>query len=204
MTERLRRVDWRVVDAPLSAAQRMVRDLHYARGGSNTGTFVHALVRADRPLDVRGVSWWLPPTRAAAETVDEDWRRVLALSRLVIEPDVPGNAASFLLGRSVRIIEADGRFRTLVTYADTLMGHTGAIYRAANWDYVGMTSPEPVYLDAGGRMVARKAGPNTRTHDEMLRLGCRRVVSPGKHKFVKRLSARRRVEPLALFPTPHG
>lgn len=183
----LRRADWQVVDVPLRTAQRLVREMHYAIGGPNTGTFVHGLVRRDDPLRVLGVAWWLPPTRVAAESVHEDWRAVLTLTRLVVHPDVPTNGASFLLAGSVRRIERDGRWKALVTYADTRMGHTGAIYRAANWTYVGLTPAEPVYLDASGRMVARKSAGNSRTHAEMLALGCRREVSPGKHKFVKML-----------------
>jgi hypothetical protein len=178
------------VDVPLRTAQRLVREMHYAIGGPNTGTFVHGLVPRADPLTVMGIAWWLPPTRVAAETVHEDWRRVLTLTRLVIHPDVPTNGASFLLAGSVKRIERDGRWTALVTYADTRMGHTGAIYRAANWDYVGLTPPEAVYLDGDGKMVARKAGVS-RTHAEMVALGCHREMSPGKHKFVKTLRARR-------------
>lgn len=179
------------MDVPLRAAQRLAADLHYARGGPNTGTFVHGLVRRDDPLTVRGVAWWIPPTKNAAQTVHADWRRVLMLTRFVVADDAPRNAASFLLGGSIRAIERDGRFVALVTYADTLMGHTGAIYRATNWVYAGLTAAEPVYTDESGRMVARKAGGTTRTNGEMLGLGCSRRVSPGKHKFVRVLVPRR-------------
>jgi hypothetical protein len=71
----------------------------------------------------------------------------------------------------------------LVTYADEWREHTGAIYRADNWGYVGKTRPERTY-QIDGRMVARKAGPKTRTHAEMLGLGATLVGSFSKHKFV--------------------
>jgi hypothetical protein len=48
----------------------------------------------------------------------------------VLEPDVPPNACSFLLSKSTRLIDTK-RWHTLVTYADSWRGHTGAIYRAA-------------------------------------------------------------------------
>lgn len=75
------------------------------------------------------------------------------------------------------------RWPCLVTYADTWRGHTGAIYKATNWTEAGLTKPERTYV-VGGRMVARKAGPNTRTHKEMLELGAVCVGSFAKHKFV--------------------
>jgi hypothetical protein len=70
----------------------------------------------------------------------------------------------------------------LVTYADEWRGHTGAIYKATNWEYVGLTKPERVYT-IGGRMVARKAGPKTRTHADMIALGAVCQGSHRKHKF---------------------
>jgi hypothetical protein len=90
-----------------------------------------------------GVAWWMPPTRAAAEANWEgDFREVLSLSRLVIVPDVPKNAASFLIGKSIHLIRKDGRFCCLLTYADTSQGHDGGIYRATNWEYMGLTTPD--------------------------------------------------------------
>jgi len=130
-----------------------------------------------------GAAWWIPPTRTAAEaSTSGDWRRVLALSRFVLDPLVPKNGASFLLSRSVRLINRTGDWDVLVTYADEWQGHTGTMYLAAGWEYVGKTKPERVYV-LNGRMVARKAGPHTRTHAEMLALGAECVGSFAKHKF---------------------
>lgn len=99
----------------------------------------------------------------------ERWAGVLALSRLVIEPDVPRNACSFLLSRSVKLIDRS-RWPFLVTYADEWRGHTGTIYLAAGWKFDGFTKPEAVYT-LNGRMVFRKRGPRTFTHSEMLAVG---------------------------------
>jgi hypothetical protein len=95
---------------------------------------------------------------------------------------VPKNGASFLLSRSVRLIRASGEWDVLTTYADEWQGHLGTMYLAANWEYVGKTKPERVYVK-DGRMVARKAGPRTRKHSEMLALGAECVGAHAKHKF---------------------
>ena len=171
----------------LGQAVDLVAGLHYAGGGANTATFRHGLYRVGEwPLLPRGVAWWIPPTRnAAAATFPEgDWKRVLALSRFVLDPDVPKNGASFLLARSTKLIERAGDWDCLVTYADEWQGHTGTMYRAAGWEYVGLTKAERVYV-LRGRMVARKAGPKTRTHGDMLELGAKCVGSFPKHKFRK-------------------
>ncbi len=184
---RLRKADWEVRPVCLEFAQRFVAAYHYARGGSNTATYLHGLFHVGEIFDeqCQGVAWWIPPTRSAAEaTFPERWQGVLCLSRMAIHPDVPANACSFLLARSRRLINPEA-WPCLVTYADEWRGHTGAIYRADNWHYEGRTRPERTY-QLGGRMVARKAGGHTRTHAEMLALGAVMVGSFAKHKFVRR------------------
>lgn len=184
--DRLRKREWAVRDAPLVAAQNMVREHHYARGGSNTAVYVHGLYRKiDNALC--GVAWWLPPTRVACESVNrEQWKRVLSLTRMVVIPGTPKNACSFLLARSVNAIRMEGRFVSLVTYADESQGHNGHVYRAAGWEYVGRVGPYPRWLDSNGKQVAPKATKN-RTKCEMEALGYVKVGAFHKHKYVLHL-----------------
>jgi hypothetical protein len=181
---RLRKCEWVVLPVPLSVADGLVCEHHYAGGGSNTATFTHGLFRAGDLMRCLGVAWWIPPTKGAArKTWAGDWRRVLSLSRLVVLPGVPKNACSFLLARSVRSVRGGGAWECLVTYADTWRGHTGGIYRVSGWEDCGLTKPEAVWVDGRGRMVSRKAGPKTRTKAEMVALGCRCLGRFPKHKF---------------------
>lgn len=184
MTEQvLNKREWEVRPIPLSLGQEMVKRLHYAKGGANTATYMHGLFRKGEEK-CYGVAWWIPPTKSAAiATAGIDyWKNVLALSRLVLEEDVPKNGASFLLAKSVRLIDKE-RWPVLVTYADEWQGHTGTIYKASNWAYKGKTTPEAAFT-LNGRMIARKAGPKTRTRQEMQELGAVMVGRFSKHKFV--------------------
>lgn len=189
LLDSLRRNDWIVDTADLGQITELVTRLHYAQGGANTATFRHALYRRiEWPFAPVGCAWWIPPTKNAAHATypEGDWRRVLALSRFVLDPSVPKNGASFLLARSTRLVKQSGKWDCLVTYADEWQGHTGTMYRAAGWEYVGLTKPERVYV-LNGQMIARKAGPKTRTHAEMLALGAECVGAFPKHKFRKLL-----------------
>lgn len=182
----LRRSEYVVEPVPLAMCADLVREYHYAGRGSNTATFRHGLFRAEDHMTCLGVAWWLPPTKdAAAACWPQDWRAVLALSRLVVRPDVPQNGTSFLLGRSVRLIRRDRRWECLVTYADEAEGHTGAVYLAAGWEHVGWTAPEARWVDGAGRMVSRKAGPVTRTAAEMRALGYSVAGASRKRRFRK-------------------
>jgi hypothetical protein len=178
---------------PISVAEgrAFIIKHHYSKGCSNTAVHMHGLFR--RGFDaLLGVAQWLPPTRVAAESVNrEGWRRVLSLTRLAVHPDVPKNGATFLMARSMRIIDAEQKWISLVTYADEFMGHTGAIYRAANWEYVGFMKAQPRWEDTTGKQVAKKA-TKTRTKAEMEAMGHRMVGAFRKHKFVKHLHQRRK------------
>lgn len=188
MEERLRKSDWTVRDVPISVARRIVENYHYAAGASNTATYLHGLFLDSGCVcekcrgECWGVAWWIPPTRTAANaTYPSNWQGVLCLSRLVIVPEAPKNACTFLLSRSRRLIDPI-RWPCLVTYADQWQGHTGSIYLADNWTPMGLTKPERTYC-INGRLVARKAGGHTRTHGEMMALGAVLVGAFSRHKF---------------------
>lgn len=186
----LRRTDYTIADIPQATARQLVEAHHYARGGPNTGVFRHGLFHRDDPETALGVAWWLPPTRVAAESVaGDEWRRVLSLTRLVIAPEVPANAATFLLAASTRIIRRDDRWAALVTYADEGQGHAGTIYRAAGWEYVGTSRGDAVWTDRDGRQVSRKSASKSRTRAEMLALGYTSSGPTRKHKFIRRLTS---------------
>ncbi len=127
-----------------------------------------------------GVVWWLPPTKPAAQSVSADWRNVPLLSQLVIAPEVPKNAATFIQARSIRLLPL--RWTTLLTYAYGWRRHNGHIYKVFGWEYLGETEPKRIYtLD--DRQISVKASPKTRTHAEMLEMGAICVGRSKKHKF---------------------
>jgi hypothetical protein len=86
----------------------------------------------------------------------------------------------------MRRIKRDKRWHTFLTYADTRQGHTGAIYKATNWEYLGLRRGDPSFVDKIGRQIARKAGNTTRTAEQMLALGYTKLPPSEKHKFIYR------------------
>lgn len=180
-----RKKDYTVDSVPHSVVADFIRTHHYSKGCSNTQVYGHGLFR-DGVLV--GAASWLPPTKVAAKSVDaENWTRVLSLTRLAIHPDEPTNAASLLLGASIRLIRKDRKWVWGVTYADESQGHKGQIYRATNWQYVGRTGPYPRWVDENGRQVAPKSTKN-RTKAEMEALGHVLTGRFYKHKFIIPLS----------------
>lgn len=185
-TSPLHKRDWIVAKCSQEVGTELIEEWHYAKGVAKQSVAVHGLYprRWHWYTDAEGIAWWLPPTKAAARYFAGDaWEGVVACSRLVIAPDMPKNAASFLLTHSAKMLEP--RWHTLISYADSWRGHTGAIYRAAGWEYAGQTRPTPVWT-LNGRMVATKAGDKTRTVAEMRALGAVLVGHFPKSRYVLR------------------
>jgi hypothetical protein len=187
--DRLHRADYAVLPIERPTALSLVRQYHYAGGGSLTGVYFHGLFRRDNLADCLGCAWWLPPMKGAAQMVSKtEWRKVLGLHRFVVADGVPKNAATFLLGGSIRAIRQEGRFLGLLTYADEGQGHKGTIYRASNWAYLGASSTRhATWTDPeSGGQVSIKRGPHTRTYAEMEALGYVRGAASIKHRFAIR------------------
>lgn len=175
-------------DVPIFEARALVEKYHYSRGASNTRTDLHGFRKDGRLI---AVAWWLPPTRVACESVNsQEWKKVVSLSRLVVHPSEPKNVCSMLIGASIRQLKKEGRWKTLVTYADHSQGHTGAIYRATNWEYAGTTGPYPKWVDATGKQTACKATKNRRKA-EMEALGMVCVGRFLKEKFIMHIGSKK-------------
>jgi hypothetical protein len=184
--DKLRKCDWVVVPISIETARRIVTEFHYSKGATNTRVYTHGLFKRGEEImeaNCLGVAWWLPPTKnAAIATWKGEWRKVLSLTRLAISPLVPKNGASFLLSQSINMIDAE-KWHCLVTYADTWQNHTGAIYKATNWEYMGETKPSPVFQNKDGKMMGRKRGGKNLTVAELKELGFENIGSFVKHKF---------------------
>jgi hypothetical protein len=72
------------------------------------------------------------------------------LGRLAMHPSLNGgNNTSWFVSRAIKKLCKDTRVRAIISYADSSAGHTGAIYRACNALYCGMTSIKNDYYIKG-------------------------------------------------------
>lgn len=184
MSAVLRRGEWATAPIEHADAVAAIEEWHYAQGAPNTSVARLALFRVSKPSTVCGVALWLPPPKPAASSVaGEEWRKVLALSRFVIAPDVPGNGASFLLGAAMRDVDRE-RWPWLLSYADSARGHDGTIYRATNWTYLGPWKAGDTWCDGEGVQRGRKRGGRNIPSAEMRSMGFVKQPPAVKHKYV--------------------
>jgi len=65
--------------------------------------------------------------------------KVLELRRLCLIDETPKNAESFFVSRSIKWLKQNTDWEFILSYADMEQGHSGVIYRASNFEYLGVT-----------------------------------------------------------------
>lgn len=90
-------------------------------------------------LDGRAVGaiiYSLPPQQTDKRYGGKTWE----LARLFLDPILPRNSETWVIGASIRYIKRTRKdVKFLVSYADPSQQHTGKIYQASNWNCDGMT-----------------------------------------------------------------
>lgn len=81
---------------------------------------------------------------------------LLELRRLCCIDDTPRNTESYFIGATLRWLKKNANWKMVISYADTMYGHEGTIYKASNFTYNGMTAPSRV-IDHNGKIYHDKA-----------------------------------------------
>jgi len=75
-------------------------------------------------------------------------KKVLELRRLVLIDDAGKNSESRVIGHCLRTIKKiDKEVEIIVSYADPYYNHNGTIYKASNFEYIGLSGKDNGYLD---------------------------------------------------------
>lgn len=139
---------WTVEPLTKKQADFIITRRHYSR---RAPVFWEAFGLVDEDGFIDGVVVYGQPSPSISKHAFEDRDfRLYELARLVIQTSKP-NAASFLVGRSLRMLSEQPN--AVVPYADSEWGHVGIVYQATNWIYTGATkSHDHAYLVDGQRL----------------------------------------------------
>lgn len=124
----------------------------------------------------------LPPVETYVRYGGLTWE----LARLWVDDNQPRNTESWFISRAIRYVKHHHRdVKAIVSYADPSAGHTGTVYRAANWEHDGMTdhdrtTPRFDYRVVGGKTYSRHSHLPDGVSIE-------RIPRVPKHRYVWRL-----------------
>ena len=144
---------------------------------------------------IGGVVFGAMATTAWRRFADEE-RKVLELRRLVLFDEAERNSESRVIGFTLRWLKQHAtNIEVVVSYADPAYGHVGTIYRASNFQYVGLSGRDKGFRDLETGRVYHSRALRTKYKGEFkpfvkrlrkkLAAGQLEVVNlPGKHTYV--------------------
>lgn len=126
-------------------------------------------------------------------------KEVLELRRLVLLDTAGKNSESRVIGYCLRYIKKNSpSVKVIVSYADPYHNHTGIIYKAANFEYVGLSGKDKGFIDIEtgkiyhSRALRTKYKGDYKPFVKKLRLKLennelKEIILPQKHCYIFRL-----------------
>ena len=65
---------------------------------------------------------------------------IIELRRLCCIDNTPKNTESYFIGKTLRFLKQNTELKNVISYADMTYGHEGTIYKASNFEHLGMTA----------------------------------------------------------------
>lgn len=149
------------------------------------------------------VCWAIPANKNIGRFLLGRDAVVWELSRLWAPDGHRRNLLTEAIAYAVRILVTLEDPDILVSYADPNVGHSGGVYRAASWIFLGQCDESRTYRDHHGHVIARRAfhsGSRGMTKQQILDAGYIQLRLPGKFRFAKPLSRKVRRELRMRFP----
>jgi len=98
--------------------------------------------------------------------------KLLELRRMCCIDDTPKNTESYFIGKCLKWLKKNTEIEVIISYADMTYGHEGTIYKASNFEHVG--------ISPGGRVIMYN---NKRYHDKTIRTKYKGRLKPFAQKI---------------------
>ena len=178
--------------------ESFIEKWHYSKSinGCNT-TYCYRMFDANR-LMVGAMFYGSMAMAGQYKRFSDDPNKVIELRRLCCIDVTPKNAESFFISKSLKMLSRDwNKDGIVVSYSDMEYGHSGVIYRAANFECLGQSSGAKVILLGGkkyhDKSLRAKYNGKIKPFAEKLKLAlqCGDAVfknTAGKYTFIYRLN----------------
>ena len=93
----------------------------------------------------------------------------MELRRLVCVDDTPTNTESYFIGQTFRWLKQNTDIEVIISFADQHYGHSGVIYKATNFEYLGETAPARVLMVDGKEYHSRSLNQHRRPYGRELK-----------------------------------
>ena len=95
----------------------------------------------------------MPHTAKRYNPINPD--RCVELRRMCCVDDTPKNTESYFIGKTLRWLKRNTNYEVVVSFADQHYGHSGIIYKASNFESLGMTGQARILMVDGKEYHSR-------------------------------------------------
>lgn len=169
----------------MNVAKEYIIKNHYTQGCHNAPSPCYGLFEGEGLI---GVLMFAQP---CSENVrgsiwgKEYKNRVIELHRLHIQDTTPKNTESWFISRCIdRLLVDKPEIRGIISFADTTEGHSGVIYQATNFYFLGKTSKATFYLDKTGRLRHPRQNSINISKEDALKMGWQAVKRAAKNRYL--------------------
>lgn len=177
------RRDYTIEPIPMRWARALAAERHYLRR-AGPWTLAFGLFAANGEL-YGFITYGTPSSAPLRSGIagPEHAKNVMELTRLWVDDRVAKNAASFLIGNTIRQCDKE----IIVSFAEPEQGHVGTVYQATNWLYTGLSTKRTNWSVVGEDRKHGQTWGDTYTADQLRANFGERFVSlprPQKHRYV--------------------
>ena len=190
-----------VVPSNLKDVRSFVETNHYSHSVNGVKiSFCFSILHND--IQVGAVIFGMLSTTAWKRFADSE-SKVIELRRLVLVDEAERNSESRVIGHCLRWLKNNApTVEVVVSYADPKHGHSGIIYKASNFEYLGVGAKDTGYYDpeTGKTYHSRALRTKYKGHykpfvvklrDKLAKGILVPVELPGKHCYIYSLKTRR-------------
>ena len=109
----------------------------------------------------------MPATAAKYNPINPS--KCMELRRLVCIDDTPKNTESYFIGKTFKWLKQNTDVEVIVSFADQHYGHSGVIYKATNFEYIGETASARILMVDGKEYHSRSLNQTARPYGRELK-----------------------------------
>lgn len=181
----------KVYPITVKEARKYIASFHYSRTMPDSTKYVYAGYLGDKLCGIICYGMGCGKSQYTSLFPNIENGHYLELTRLWCPNDMPKNTESKLIGESLKQLPKN--IEVVISFSDQGEGHSGTIYQATNWYYVGVNNGGKMLIKDGVKKHPRLLGIYRMRHPELkdksteeLRclLGYEYCESGRKHKYV--------------------
>ena len=142
-------INYKVLPASRNEVKPIFEKWHYTHSVNGvTSDYIFKVVDSDGSI-VGAALFGKPAMAGQATPYTKNGEHLTELRRFVMIDDTPRNSESYSIGRMLKWLKKHTDVDVVLSYADPNAGHSGTIYKATNFEYVGRTSKTRVIVYNG-------------------------------------------------------